>query len=107
MNRRRAHGQRHDQRGLIAVSGDVADHHAGLARAEPEQIVEIAADALRRHDARGHDRFRRDDAVVRQQLHLQVVRELHLVRETLLLRPTSERGACSEWPCRSASRSRR
>ena len=63
----------------------VADHHAGAPAAQPKQIVEISADAFRWHDARRDLRVRRDDVARRQELHLQVVRELHLVREPLLL----------------------
>ena len=85
VDRRRAHCQRHDQRRLVAVPRHVSDHDAGAAAAEAEQVVEIPADALGWYDSRGHRRIGRDDLVVRQQLHLQIVRELHLVRQTLLL----------------------
>ena len=62
VNRRRAHRERHDQRRLIAVARDVADHDPVRSRREPEEIVEIAADALRGNDARRDRRFGRDES---------------------------------------------
>ena len=51
--------------------------------AEAEQVVEIAADAFGRNHTRRNRRLGRDDRVGREELHLEVVRELHLVREPL------------------------
>ena len=51
---------------------------------EPEEIVEVAANALRRDDARGDNGVGRDDFGSRQEPHLKIVRELHLVHESLL-----------------------
>jgi hypothetical protein len=84
VNGRRAHGQRHDERRAVAMARHVADHHAGARRTEPEEMIEVAADAFRGQHARRHLRFRRDDRRARQQPHLEVVRELHLLRELLL-----------------------
>src|SRR6185503_9824540 len=50
-----------------------------------KQTVKVAADTFGGNNARRHCCLRSNHAVVRQQLHLEVVRHLHLVRETLLL----------------------
>ena len=106
VDRGRAHRQRHDQRRAVAVARHVADHHARPARAQPEEVVEVAADALGGDDAGRHHRLGRDDLGAREQPHLEVVRELHLVHEPLLRERRRARAARSGSPCRSASRSR-
>ena len=63
----------------------VADHHAAAAVADAEEVIEVPGHALRRHHARRDDRGRRDRFDRRQELHLEIVRERHLVREALLL----------------------
>ena len=76
VDRGRAHGERHDERGAVAVARHVADHHARARAAQAEKIVEVAAHALGRHrrarppSASGATMLR-----ARQELHLQVVRE--------------------------------
>ena len=85
VNRRRAHGQRHDERRLIAVSGDVADHDADTMLRESIEIVEISADVFRGNDERCNRRLWCDVRGIGQELHLQVVRELHLLLHALLV----------------------
>src|SRR6266550_8772323 len=63
----------------------VADHYARLAIAELEELVEIAADALGWNNARRHLCFRSNAVGRRKQLHLQVVREIHLLQQPLAI----------------------
>src|SRR5215218_4874830 len=91
MDRRGAHRQRHDERGLVAVTRDVADHRADSSTRQAIQVVEVAADVFGGHHSRGDGGFGRDVSRVGEKLHLQVVRELHLLLQPLLIeRPPNE-----------------
>ena len=76
--------QRHHQRGGEAVRGDVAQHHADPAAAQPGEGVEVAAHRLRRQASRGDLRVAVQHRRRRQQLELEVVRQLQLAPEPLL-----------------------
>src|SRR5437588_2649755 len=65
------------------MTGDVTDHHAGPLVAQLEKLIEVATYALRRNDSRGDFRLGRDAIRRRQQLHLQVVGEVHLLKQAL------------------------
>ena len=67
------------------MPGHVADHHADAVAREAVEVVEVAAHVLGGHDARRDGRLGRDVRRVGQELHLQVVRELHLLLEALLV----------------------
>src|SRR5690349_11995809 len=56
VNRHRAHGERHDERGLVAMTRDIADQHADAPATKAEEMIEIAADTSRRLHARGAGR---------------------------------------------------
>ena len=75
------------------MARDVPNERAGAAIAEAEQVVEIASDALRRHDAHRDVRVGGNRRAGGEQLHLQVVSDLHLLRE-LLLRERRPNEAC-------------
>src|SRR5437868_8019665 len=68
----------------------VADHYASLAIPELEELVEIAADALGWNHARRHLCFRSNAVGRRKQLHLQVVREIHLLQQPLAIERSAD-----------------
>ena len=65
------------------MSGDVADHDARRTLAKLEQLIEVPTYALGRdHSSRGLC-LRRHDVCRWKELHLQVVREIHLLQQAL------------------------
>ena len=48
-------------------------------------LIEITSDTFRRHDSSGYFCLRRNDRRFRKQLHLKIVREIHLLQQSLLL----------------------
>ena len=78
------HHECHDQGGAEAVARHVADHHADAVAAQVQQVVEVAAHRLGLAAARPDVGARGDDEGRRQQLELQVVRQLQLAPHPLL-----------------------
>ena len=81
---RRAHGERHDERGREAVARDVADHHPDPAAGETEEVIEVAAHRFGGNAARRHLRQPTELPERREELELEVVGELHLAHQPLL-----------------------
>ncbi len=63
----------------------IGHHYAGSIAGEGKQLEKVAPYALRGHHSRGDGGLRSDDVSSWQQLHLQVVRELHLADQLLSL----------------------
>ena len=63
----------------------VADHHAGAVARHPEKVIEVTPYALGWNDTSGDLGLGSYDTGLRQQLHLEVVSEIHLLEKPLLL----------------------
>src|SRR5438105_12552702 len=68
----------------------VANHYTGFVIPELEELIKIAAHTFRRNDARGDLCFRRHTVGRGQQLHLQVVRETHLLQQSLSIQRSAD-----------------
>ena len=77
---------RHVQCRRRALARDIGNEHAETLIPERQKVVVVAADFTRRHAQRRHRHARHHQRSLRQQRHLDLVRDPELLLEPLLLR---------------------